>query len=639
MSTSRKLSVHRAVQRRVHGAAGGALCAILCQAWLLACSDPTPSGEGRTPGGPSAGASGESGGASGTNAAGSGGTQSGRKPPGQGQGPSGCVLEGEVNEFGLPICEPTMDAGRPNLGCRNGFDELGRPVCLGDGGVPEQPPPPSCHRGGLCEQLLVTGGGRLDLLFMVDDSGSMREEQAALVREMPRLIDVLTSGDLDGDGTQDFPAVRDLHIGVVSSDMGTPGITSIVGCNASDEGALQNTPALGVSGCAASYPRFLSYDASQVDPDQAATDFACIATLGTGGCGYEQQLESMLRAVTPSASDRRFLGDPPTGPALLGQADAVNAGFQRSDSLFAFVVVTDEDDCSAREPRLFTPQGELDPADPLFLQDLNLRCYFNPANLFPVERYAAGLQEIRPPGSNLVLFAAIVGVPPELVDEEARSGVDFADADQRDAYYQGILDHDAMQQVIDPGTISPTRNLRPSCTSEGGLAYPPRRIVEVAKRFGANAIVQSICQSSFAPALQLIAERISQSLTVGCLPQTFERDAEGRVACDVVWELPPPGTPGASLQLCEERDYLTTPEDRDQRTAPDGRTRCLVNQVAVRAGDGGALLDPDGQGFYYDDFSSEAREQCGGASEQRVVFTDDVSPPADVRVFVDCEAP
>ena len=38
----------------------------------------------------------------------------------------------------------------------------------------------------------------LDLLFVVDNSASMHQEQAALRREFPRLVEVLTTGDRDG---------------------------------------------------------------------------------------------------------------------------------------------------------------------------------------------------------------------------------------------------------------------------------------------------------------------------------------------------------------------------------------------------------------------------------------------------------
>jgi hypothetical protein len=552
-----------------------------------------------------------------------------------GNAPSGCVREGELNEFGLPICEPpdSQDAATPP-GCELGFDELGRPICVGDGGVPDTPPP-QCVRGGLCEQLVIAAGGQLDLLFVIDDSGSMREEQAALVREMPRLIGVLTSGDLDDDGVQDFPAVSDLHIGVVSTNIGIGGENSVQWCQgAGADGMLRSTPLPSSVGCAASYPRFLSYDASTVDPAQAATDFACIATLGIEGCGFEQQLEATLKAITPSTSDRRFLATPYTLPATVGHADGYNAGFLRPDSLLAIVLVTDEEDCSAREPRLFTANPPVD--DPLYTQALNLRCFYNKDSLFDVSRYVTGLQEVRPPGSRLVLFTAIVGVPPELVEPEDYAAFDFRDATARDAFYDAILDHPQMQEVIDPSTITnpAAGNLMPSCDTPNGRAYPPRRIVQVAKAFGEQGIVQSICQESFAPALQPIAQRISESLTAGCLPEAFERDAEGRVACDVIWELPAPGTPLASLSLCEQRPYLSSPEAREQRTSIDGRPRCLLHQVPVST-TGETSPDPAQSGWYYDDFSSAALEQCRGG-DQRVVFTDDVATPSDVRVYVDC---
>ena len=58
----------------------------------------------------------------------------------------------------------------------------------------------------------------VDLLFMIDNSGSMREEQENLIRELPRMVRVLTTGDREGDGTQDFAPVRSLHVGFVTSE-------------------------------------------------------------------------------------------------------------------------------------------------------------------------------------------------------------------------------------------------------------------------------------------------------------------------------------------------------------------------------------------------------------------------------------
>ena len=50
-------------------------------------------------------------------------------------------------------------------------------------------------------EIAVTSIDKVDLLFVVDNSGSMREEQTALRAQFPRLIQVLTSGDRDGDST------------------------------------------------------------------------------------------------------------------------------------------------------------------------------------------------------------------------------------------------------------------------------------------------------------------------------------------------------------------------------------------------------------------------------------------------------
>src|SRR6185295_7150212 len=79
----------------------------------------------------------------------------------------------------------------------------------------------------------------LDLLFVVDDSGSMKEEQASLQRELPHMIERLTTGDIDGDGDADQLPIDELHLGVVSSDMGLVGISGIDKCEGlGDDGLL-----------------------------------------------------------------------------------------------------------------------------------------------------------------------------------------------------------------------------------------------------------------------------------------------------------------------------------------------------------------------------------------------------------------
>ena len=412
------------------------------------------------------------------------------------------------------------------VGFANGDGGVSGSATGRDGGASEPAPSPNrtCGNGGECPVVAPGSVHDVDLLFMVDNSGSMREEQAALRAQFPALVRALTTGDRDGNGSEDFAPVNSLHLGVVSSDMGLIGISGIDNCTGlGDDGVMQNKPSAEVEGCATEYPRFLSYQTASGDPEAIANDLACIATLGTGGCGFEQQLESTLKALWP-ADDARvvFLPDP-QGFGAIGQGDngGMNEGFLRNDparglSLIAVVLVTDEEDCSSKDTRHLTPPAFLDPNVPadaeLLKQGLNLRCNFNPENLYAKERYINGLKALRPGNEQLVVFGAIVGVPPDAVNAIP---ADYATSEPaRSAFYDGIFTHPRMQPMVDTkGTPEPDDDsMVPSCETAAGRAYPPQRIVEVAQGFGPNGIVQSICQEDFGPAVEAIVDRIA-SLT------------------------------------------------------------------------------------------------------------------------------
>jgi hypothetical protein len=124
-----------------------------------------------------------------------------------------------------------------------------------------------------------------------------------------------------------------------------------------------------------------------------------------------------------------------------------------------------------------------------------------------------GLRLLRPDHEQRVVFGAIVGVPPELVTEAQMSAVDFGSAASRTAHYNAILNHPDMQATIDDrGNADPADDtMVPSCMSAAGRAYPPRRIVEVARGFGQQGFVQSICQDDWSYAMELLATRIAQA--------------------------------------------------------------------------------------------------------------------------------
>ncbi len=330
----------------------------------------------------------------------------------------------------------------------------------------------------------------VDVLFVIDDSASMAEEQASLGAQLPAFVrELMDPPDLDMDGERDWLPVPDLHLGVVTTDMGTGGF-AVPTCSEpelGDDGVLRTAGNTSIPGCMATYPPFLTARPGS-DPSVVAGDLRCVAQADAVGCGFEQPLEAMLKALTPSTAPITFqLG-------TRGQGDRANAGFVRDDSLLAIVHLTDEEDCSAADPELFNPSSGV------YTGNLNLRCFQNPEAVHPVDRYVEGLLRLRAGRPDLIVHAAITGVPTDLVD------------DPTSLDYDAILADERMQERVDPA--EPT-NLVPSCSVPGfGSALPARRMVGVARdleRAGAHATVQSICQADFGPAVAAITARIGRN--------------------------------------------------------------------------------------------------------------------------------
>jgi hypothetical protein len=341
----------------------------------------------------------------------------------------------------------------------------------------------------------------LDLLFMIDNSNSMAEQQAALAEELPRLLRALLTGDrddridADGDGAaddegDDFDPIESLHVGVVTSDMGVGGF-NVTSCNDEpnfgDDGVLRSAGNTAVSGCMPVYPSFHEGGTS-TEVEQLARDVGCVALQGTGGCGFEQPLEAVLKAVTPSTCT-----DPWCAFVMgtHGHADGANAGFLRSDSTLAVVVLTDEEDCSVADPELFNTAGTR------YRGELGLRCWFNPTALSTTGRIADGLLATRTHPARLV-FSVIAGVPPDISTATAS--------------YDEILAHPRMQEEIDPTRMT---RLLPSCSGPlGGNAYAPRRIVEVARGVearGAFTSSHSICADEYGAPIDALLDDIEES--------------------------------------------------------------------------------------------------------------------------------
>ncbi|HEY0708353.1 MAG TPA: hypothetical protein VGG33_16220 [Polyangia bacterium] len=170
-------------------------------------------------------------------------------------------------------------------------------------------------------EVLPAAPGKLDLVLLVDNSSSMREEQDALRAAFPTFLKSLagTTGSLP-----------DLHVGVLSSNLGAgPTMVNSACPVGGDRGAFLAKPACGLSLGEGKFMRVNGSDNNVAGgPDQWATAVACLAELGVFGCGYEHQLASLAFGLGESASS------------------GANRGFLREDAVLAVVILSDEDDCS-----------------------------------------------------------------------------------------------------------------------------------------------------------------------------------------------------------------------------------------------------------------------------------------------------
>lgn len=461
-----------------------------------------------------------------------------------------------------------------------------------------------CTRARVGESIDIQSVENVDLLFVVDDSGSMAEEQGALIAQIPRLVQILASGDSGLDGTIDFHPARSIHVGIVSSDMGVQAATGITTCAAGsgDDGLLHTAPAR----CPATQRGPLFDFERGADAAAFASDVECAANLGTAGCGLEQPLESMLKALSPSAPQVWTIPgyEPPTfltGLGHGGDADA-NAGLVRDDSVLAIILISDENDTSQRDPSLYGDTG------PYAAENLNDRGRDFPDAIFPVDRYVRGLLGLRVIPSHLV-FGAIVGVPPEAIASHLS--------------YDQILALPEMQEIDDGAR--PDRFL-PACRGpfQTDGAYPGRRAVELARGLhaaGAGTTLASICGTSFEGALDEIIRLVGDAFRGTCLPRPLGTNAEGRVPCEVQEVLAPIGSGPDARTHCAalaspEAYSLASMETVDVGGTVVTREVCRIRQLARSEI---ASLTP---GWFYDDGTTgtDVATACpaSGGGSQRV---------------------
>jgi hypothetical protein len=415
---------------------------------------------------------------------------------------------------------------------------------------------------------------KVDVLLIIDNSGSMGEEQANLAANFAPFIDTLEN------------VGADYRIAITTTDMGGPAVN----CVTPTGGDLQlsscldrpasfefNGESLYETACAAqcelgdaelailptevevngervARPWIESYNGIDNLPDsvEPLEAFQCFAPQGISGCGYESPLEAMSRALTNM--------EDPTQPEY---------GFLRKDALLAILIVTDEVDCSYNpewEAALFESDTFKDESTTLITSavcwnagvtctgdspyddcaatdlDANAQPTTDPDQMIlqPVSRYVGLLEGIAAQklDGREVMVSVIAGVP---------SGYNTGAAEQ---VFADSPDPDFQAKF----------GIGPGCENEvdGVLqqAVPPVRLESFASAFMSPALPEgarnlySVCDDDYSPAIMDIVAGIEQELPPACFPgcvlDTDESTVELDFSCTVLEQ-----SGGASHDLSE----------------------------------------------------------------------------------------
>jgi hypothetical protein len=335
----------------------------------------------------------------------------------------------------------------------------------------------------------VSPDNKLDLIFLVDNSRSMAQEQASLARNFPLFMQ-----ELEGRGK------LDLHLAVISSDVGAGGLNTDNCRGTGHAGVFRTGNNCGLSDGAT----FLTID-KQGNKNFTGTlpdVFGCVATVGTGGCGYEHQLQS-LRTALYRPEQQNFL---------------------RPDAHLGIVLITDEDDCSG-EPDATLYAGDRPGEAP------NLRCatagHVCGGMDVPAAAFTAPLASCKPfehagdatsKKQRLINISEVVAQIKALKAGTGRQLIVSA--------IMGWDDRPGASYRIE--SSSGGLDLAPICAApnDGPWSMPAVRLKNFVDAFGTLGSWHSMCEPDLAPAIQKIGGTIIEGIAEGvCLP-TLTRDTD-----------------------------------------------------------------------------------------------------------------
>lgn len=379
----------------------------------------------------------------------------------------------------------------------------------------------------------------IDILFVVDNSGSMGEEQANLSESIADILDPLTAAGKsvrvaitttdDGNYWCGGAGVSDPESGhfVASSCRSRLGDFFFIGNNTDAETVCTDFCDLE---SVVVEPTTTAQDAGatprpwiEIGPEgtnlpenvSAAQALQCWLPQGINGCGFESTLETTSKALT-----------------LMQVEDQDEFGFLREGAHLAIVFVTDEADCSFNRDLQDTVFGEEGVGNQVFWSlpdtqqspssavcwNAGVDCDFSAASaqcvsadknveggpagaasdaaLYPVAQYRDQLTTLRqaklPFGAEVFTFG-IVGVP------------EGYGQTQPIVYAQGA-------DGTNPGSFQAKFGIGQGCSSTVAEAVPPVRLRELIQDsdWSAQSKLYSVCNVNYTPALQDIARTLTE---------------------------------------------------------------------------------------------------------------------------------
>ena len=348
----------------------------------------------------------------------------------------------------------------------------------------------------------------LDLLFVIDNSGSMAGHQAALAASFPRMMDKLA--ELDG-------GLPNLNIGVVTSDMGASskntGPWSPIGqpgidyCEAyGDDGVLQHANAPELTGTYISDFADASGNRVRNYTGELRDVFSKIALVGSDGCGFEQHLAAMRRALENEA----------------------NVGFERVYANLAVVIIANEDDCSLLDSNMLGPETpELGPLE-------SFRCTRFGVVCDPDDMSTPGARENCAPRAD---SAYVEDVQPFIdtllaIKNDPRKVMVAAIIGNREPFAIELRDVSG----------SPQPALGYSCSFDGpsgpAVATPGVRLATFLDAFPGRSQLTSICSPDLALPLEVIGDSAKKLVGDPCIDTANLLDTSSdpgtQPACEVV---------------------------------------------------------------------------------------------------------